>query len=62
MVVTLAMWGNVIIAGIAGSLVPILLGRLGADPAVASSIFVTTFTDVFGFLFLLGLGTWVLVG
>ncbi len=61
-VVTLAMWGNVIIAGIAGSLVPIVLGRIGADPAVASSIFVTTFTDVFGFLFLLGLGTWVLVG
>ena len=38
-----------------------LLERLGADPAVASSIFVTTFTDVGGFFLLLGLATAVLL-
>ena len=56
-VVLLAMWGNLIVASIAGAFVPILLERLGADPAVASSIFVTTFTDVGGFFLLLGLAS-----
>lgn len=56
-VVMLAMWGNLIVASIAGAFVPIMLERLGADPAVASSIFVTTFTDVGGFFLLLGLAT-----
>jgi magnesium transporter len=54
-VVFLAMTGNLMVAGFAGAFIPILLERLGADPAVASSIFVTTFTDVCGFLLLLGL-------
>lgn len=61
LVVLLAMWGNMILASIAGAFVPILLERLGADPAVASSIFVTTFTDVGGFFLLLGLATAVLL-
>jgi len=56
-VVLLAMWGNLIVASIAGAFVPILLERLGADPAVASSIFVTAFTDVGGFFLLLGLAS-----
>ena len=51
----MAMWGNLIIASIAGAFIPIVLERMGADPAVASSIFVTAFTDVAGFFLLLGL-------
>jgi len=60
-VVLVAMWGNILVAGFAGAFVPTLLDRLGADPAVASSVFVTTFTDLFGFLLLLGLASWVLL-
>lgn len=52
-----AMCINLVIAGVAGGMVPLLLERLGFDPAVASSIFVTTFTDVGGFLSFLGLAT-----
>lgn len=55
LVVMLAMAGNLFVAGFAGAFIPILLQRLGVDPAVASSIFVTTFTDVCGFTLLLGL-------
>jgi magnesium transporter len=61
LVVLLAMWGNLAVAGFAGALIPIVLERLGVDPAIASSIFVTTFTDVCGFLLLLGLGTGLLL-
>jgi magnesium transporter len=53
----IAMGGNLIIAGLAGALVPLLLERLGFDPAVSSSIFVTTFTDTGGFFLFLGLAT-----
>lgn len=56
-VVLLAMWGNLVVAGFLGSFVPSVLNRLGADPAVASSMFVTPFTDLFGFLFLLSLAS-----
>jgi magnesium transporter len=59
-VVFLAMTGNLLVAGFAGAFIPILLERKGVDPAVASSIFVTTFTDVCGFLLLLGLAGWML--
>ena len=48
-------------AGLAGVLVPVTLDRFGADPAVASSVFVTMTTDSMGFLAFLGLGdptTW----
>ena len=61
MVVFLAMSGNLFVAGFAGSSIPVLLERLGIDPAVASSIFVTTFTDVCGFGLLLGLATAILL-
>jgi magnesium transporter len=54
-VVFLAMTGNLLVAGFAGAFIPLVLERLGVDPAIASSIFVTTFTDVCGFLLLLGL-------
>lgn len=52
-----AMCVNLVIAGVAGGLVPLLLERFGFDPAVASSIFVTTCTDVGGFFSFLGLAT-----
>lgn len=54
-VVFLAMAGNLLVAGCVGAIIPILLERRGVDPAVASSIFVTTFTDVCGFFLLLWL-------
>ena len=61
LVVFLAMAGNLMVAGFAGAFIPILLERMGVDPAVASSIFVTTFTDVCGFLLLLGLAGTILL-
>jgi magnesium transporter len=61
LVVFLAMTGNLLVAGFAGAFIPILLERSGIDPAIASSIFVTTFTDVFGFLLLLGLAGWLVL-
>lgn len=48
---------NLVVAGIAGSVIPITLKSLKIDPAVASAVFVTTATDVFGFLTFLGLAT-----
>jgi len=60
-VVTLAMWANLAVAGLVGSVVPLVLQRYGADPAVASSIFVTPVTDACGFLLLLGLASLVLL-
>ncbi len=53
----IAMCLNMVIAGLAGGLVPLLLERLGFDPAISSSIFVTTFTDTGGFFLFLGLAT-----
>lgn len=61
LLVGIAMWINTIVASIAGALIPILLKTLGTDPAIASSIFVTTLTDVIGFFVLLGLGTLIVV-
>ncbi len=60
-VVLLAMWGNLVVAGFAGSFVPTILNRFGFDPAVASSVFVHTFTDLIGFFLLLGLATAILL-
>jgi magnesium transporter len=56
-VIAAAMLFNIVIAGMAGVLVPLTLERYGADPAVASSIFVTMVTDSMGFLAFLGLAT-----
>jgi magnesium transporter len=53
----LAMIFNLVIAGVAGGIVPLGLEKLGFDPAVSSSIFVTTFTDVGGFFSFLGLAS-----
>ena len=57
MVLGLAMVGNMVIAGVAGAGVPLFLRRIGVDPAVASAVVVTTFTDVFGFLLFLGIAS-----
>lgn len=56
-VVALAMAANLMVAGFAGAFVPLLLERLRIDPAIASSVFVTTFTDMCGFFLLLGMAT-----
>ncbi len=61
LVIFVAMTGNLIIAGMAGSSIPLILKRVGIDPAIASSIIITTFTDVFGFLLLLGLASKLLL-
>ena len=56
-VIAAAMLFNIMVAGLAGVLIPLTLERFGADPAVASSIFVTMMTDSMGFLAFLGLAT-----
>ncbi|MCA3254582.1 MAG: magnesium transporter [Alphaproteobacteria bacterium] len=56
-VVAAAMMANIVIAGLAGVLVPVTLDRMGIDPAVASSVFLTMTTDSMGFFLLLGLAT-----
>ena len=61
LVLFLAMTGNLIIAGLTGSSIPLILKRVGIDPAVASSIIITTFTDCAGFLLPLYLATKLLL-
>lgn len=56
-VIATAMLANIVIAGGAGVLVPLTLARFRADPAVASSVFVTMTTDSMGFLVFLGLAS-----
>ncbi len=60
LIVGLARLGNFLVAAVAGVLVPTTLKRLNLDPALASSIFVTTATDVMGFGIFLGLATLLL--
>jgi len=60
-VIAAAMVVNLIVAGLSGTLVPIVLDRFGVDPALASGAFVTTVTDVVGFFAFLGLAAWVLL-
>jgi magnesium transporter len=57
-VIATAMVINMVSAGLAGILIPLGLERAGADPAIASSVFVTTVTDVVGFFAFLGLAAW----
>jgi len=56
--IAVAMILNMIVAGLFGILVPVALQRMKIDPAVASSVFVTTITDVVGFLSFLGIGAY----
>ncbi|MGV3553028.1 magnesium transporter [Rhizobium sp.] len=57
LVIGIALFINFVMAALAGNLVPMLLNRFGADPAVASSVFVTMMTDLTGFFGFLGLAT-----
>ena len=61
LVVLVSMWGTMLMAGFGGAFIPMLLHRLGFDPAVASSVFLHTATDFLGFLLLLGLATALLM-
>ena len=61
LVIGAAMMVNLLVAALAGVLVPLTLHRLDLDPALASGTFVTTMTDVTGFFVFLGLATLVLV-
>src|SRR3546814_18150253 len=56
-IIGVAMVINLMVAARAGALVPLGLEKLGVDPAVASSVLVTTLTDVVGFFAFLGLAT-----
>ena len=56
-----AMIINMIVAGVAGVILPYSLDYFGVDPAVASGVFVTTVTDVIGFLAFLGLASLILI-
>ncbi len=60
-VIAIAMVINLVIAGLAGILIPVVLDRLEIDPALASGAFVTTVTDVVGFFAFLGLAATVLL-
>jgi len=57
LILALAMIINMFVAATAGTLIPLGLRAAKVDPALASSVFITTFTDVFGFFSFLGLGT-----
>ena len=57
LVVVLAMVGACTVSGISGAIVPLTLKRFGTDPATASSIFLTTATDIVSMGMLLGLAT-----
>ncbi|RZL15157.1 MAG: magnesium transporter [Pedobacter sp.] len=61
LVIFISMTGNLLIAGVTGAGIPLMLKRVGIDPAIASSIIITTFTDVFGFLLLLGFASKLLL-
>jgi magnesium transporter len=60
-VIAVAMVINLVVAGFAGTVIPVMLEKLGVDPALASGAFVTTVTDVVGFFAFLGLAAmWLL--
>ncbi len=58
LIISISMVLNMIVAGLFGILVPVTLKKLKIDPAIASSVFVTTITDVIGFLSFLGIGAY----
>ena len=60
-IIGLAMVLNLIVAGFAGTIIPLTLDKLKVDPALASGVILTTITDVFGFLSFLGLATLFLI-
>jgi len=60
LIIGIAMIVNLIIAGLFGALIPLVMKRLGKDPATSATIFITTATDVCGFFVFLGLATIIL--
>ena len=58
LLIAISMVLNMIVAGLFGILVPVSLKKINVDPALASSVFVTTITDVIGFLSFLGIGSY----
>ncbi len=60
-VIGLAMIVNLIAAGFFGAIIPLVLNRMGSDPAVSSTVFLTTITDVVGFFVFLGLAALLLM-
>ncbi len=58
LIISISMILNMIVAGLFGILVPVSLKKFEIDPAIASSVFVTTITDVIGFLSFLGIGAY----
>jgi hypothetical protein len=56
-IIALAMTLNMIVAAVVGVVIPLLLKSFRVDPAIASSVIITTFTDVFGFFSFLGMAT-----
>ncbi len=60
-VIGAAMVINLVIAGLAGTVIPVVLDRVGVDPALASGAFVTTVTDIVGFFAFLGLAGVILL-
>lgn len=61
-ITVVSMAGSCALSGAAGSMIPMTMKRLGADPATASSIFLTTATDVVSMGVFLGLATWLVLG
>jgi magnesium transporter len=60
-VIGVSMVANLVIAGFFGAIIPLVLDRLGQDPATSATIFITTATDVLGFFVFLGLAQAVLL-
>ena len=59
-IISISMILTMVIAGLFGILVPVTLKRMNIDPAISSSVFVTTITDVIGFVSFLGVGAYFL--
>jgi len=60
-VVFMAMTASCVISGLCGAMIPLVLRRFGADPATASSIFLTTATDIVSMGFFLSLASWLII-
>ncbi|MBF0984785.1 MAG: magnesium transporter, partial [Campylobacter sp.] len=61
LVIAMSMVLNLTLAGLFGAVIPITLKKLNIDPAVGSSVLLTTVTDIVGFFSFLGLATWILL-
>ena len=59
-IISISMILTMIVAGLFGILIPVSLKKLRIDPAISSSVFVTTITDVIGFVSFLGVGAYFL--